>query len=453
MATTLIKNAAAIVTVDDKDTVFRSGGIFINDNKIEAVGETPQDADHIIDASECYIYPGLINTHHHLYQTFTRNLPQVQNMELFDWLKTLYEIWRGLNEDIIYYSSLTGMGELLKYGCTTCMDHHYVFPKAGSEAFIDKQFSAATDLGIRFYATRGSMSRGKSDGGLPPDELVQSMDTILRDCERLAKKYHNPSAYSMRQVGFAPCSPFSITSELLKESAKLARCLNVRLHTHLAETVDEEDFCMSKFNMRPLAYMESCDWLGSDVWYAHGIHFSDDELKLLAETKTGVAHCPTSNMKLSSGVCKVPRMLELGVPLGIAVDGSASNDCSNMLAEIRVAYLLHRLSSSVQAPTGYEILKMATRGSAALLGREDIGCLAPGKAADLFIIDTNLIELVGTDLDPRSLFGTVGYARPAKYVIVNGEIVSCNGILQNVDEPKIVEKSNALFRQLQKERA
>jgi len=448
MGTILIKNAAAIVTVDDKDTVLREGGIFIRDNRIEAIGETPDGADEIIDAAGCYVYPGLINTHHHLYQTFTRNLPQVQNMELFDWLKTLYEIWRGLDEEAIYYSSLTGMGELLKYGCTTCMDHHYVFPKTGSKAFVDRQFAAAADLGIRFYATRGSMSRGKSDGGLPPDDLVQDMDTILRDCERLAKKYHDPNVYSMQQIGFAPCSPFSITSELLKESAKLARSLGVRLHTHLAETQDEEEFCLSKFNMRPLAYMESCDWIGSDVWYAHGIHFNDEELKRMAETKTGVAHCPTSNMKLSSGVCQVSRMLELGVPLGLAVDGSASNDCSNMLAEIRVAYLLHRLNSSVKAPTGYDLLKIATRGSAALLGRDDIGSLAPGKAADLFILDTNLIELVGTELDPMSLIGTVGYARPAKYVMVNGKVVSRDGVLLGIDEAEVVAQSNTHVRRM-----
>ena len=411
MSAILIKNASAIVTMDNNESVISNGNILINGSRIEAVGDTPNityTPDEVLDATGCYIYPGLVNTHHHLYQTFTRNLPQVQNMELFDWLKTLYEIWRGLDNEAVYHSSLTGMGELIKYGCTTCMDHHYVFPKEGSDEFIDMQFSAAEALGIRFYATRGSMSLGRSSGGLPPDDLVQNMDTILYDCERLVKKYHNSEEFSMRQIGLAPCSPFSVTPELLKESAGLARRLGVRLHTHLAETRDEEGFCLSKYNKRPLAYMESNGWLGSDVWYAHGIYFNDEELKLLAKTKTGVAHCPASNMKLSSGVCQVPRMLELGVPLGLAVDGSASNDNSNLLAEIRAAYLLHRLSYSSNAPTGYDILKFATRGGAELLGRNDIGSLEPGKAADLFILDTNLLELVGTEFDPKNILATVG---------------------------------------------
>ena len=302
---------------------------------IRAVGGGPFEADEVIDARGCYVYPGLVNTHHHLYQTFTRNLPQVQNLELFDWLKALYEIWRHLDEDCVYFSALAGMGELLKYGCTTCMDHHYVFPRRGSENFLARQFEAADALGIRFFATRGSMSRGRSDGGLPPDDLTQSVDEILKDSQRMVEAYHDPSRFSMRNVALAPCSPFSVTTDLLKESTALARSLGVRLHTHLGETRDENEFCMNVLGRRPLAYMEECGWLGGDVWYAHGIHFSDDELKLLAQTQTGVAHCPVSNMKLASGVCRVPDMLEIGVPLGLAVDGSASNDGSNLLSEIR----------------------------------------------------------------------------------------------------------------------
>ena len=328
-------------------------------------------------------------------------------MELFPWLVTLYEIWRGLDEACVYYSALTGMGELLKYGCTTCMDHHYIFPKTGSDTFIDQQFRAAEALGIRFHATRGSMSRGKSDGGLPPDDLVQTVDAILRDSERLVKKFHDPAPFSMRQVALAPCSPFSVTSDLLRESAVLARELGVRLHTHLCETKDEENFCLEAVGQRPLDYMASCGWLGGDVWFAHGIHFNDEELKLLADTGTGVAHCPVSNMKLASGVCRVPEMLELGVPVGLAVDGSASNDGSNLMAEIRTAYLLHRLHSSEKAPTGYDLLKMATKGSAAVLGRTDIGSLEAGKAADLFLLDVDLLELAGAKKDPACLLGTV----------------------------------------------
>ena len=450
MATTLIKNAKAIVTVDNRDSVYYGGNILVEDNVIKYVGIEEKQADTIIDATNCYVYPGLVNTHHHLYQTFTRNLPAVQKMELFPWLVHLYEIWRGLDNDCIYHSSLVGMGELLKYGCTTVMDHHYVFPKLGSEEFIDYQFRAADLLGVRYTATRGSMSRGKSDGGLPPDDLVQDVDTILLDSERLVKKFHDTSKFAMHQVALAPCSPFSITTDLLKESAVLARRLGVRLHTHLCETKDEEQFTLEKLGVRPIAYMESCGWLGEDVWYAHGIWFNDEELKLLAETKTGVAHCPASNMKLASGVCRVPEMLELGVPLGLAVDGSASNDCSNLLAEIRASYLLHRLSYSNRAPDGYEILKMATRGSARILGRDDIGYLAEGMAADLFMLDASPIELVGTHQDPKCLLGTVGYSRPAKLVMVNGKVVAEDGKLLNIDESAVAEKAEELANSLLK---
>lgn len=437
MASVLIKNAQAIVTVDSQDRVLYNANILTEDNVIRYIGGEEREADRVIDASHCFVYPGLVNTHHHLYQTFTRNLPQVQKMELFPWLVTLYEIWRGLDEACVYYSALTGMGELLKYGCTTCMDHHYIFPKTGSDAFIDQQFRAAEALGIRFHATRGSMSRGKSDGGLPPDDLVQSVDAILKDSERLVKKFHDPAPFSMRQVALAPCSPFSVTSDLLRESAVLARELGVRLHTHLCETKDEENFCLEAVGQRPLDYMASCGWLGRDVWFAHGIHFNDEELKLLADTGTGVAHCPVSNMKLASGVCRMPEMLVLGVPVGLAVDGSASNDGSNLMAEIRTAYLLHRLHSSEKAPTGYELLKMATKGSAAVLGRTDIGSLEEGKAADLFLLDVDLLELAGAKKDPACLLGTVGYARPAKLVMVNGRVVAEDGRLLGIDEEAV----------------
>ncbi len=448
MASTLVKNAKAIVTVDDQDRVIQNGNILIEDGVIRYVGTEIKGADIVIDATGCYVYPGLINTHHHLYQTFTRNLPKVQKMELFPWLVALYEIWRWLDEDCIYHSSLVGMGELVKYGCTTVMDHHYVFPKKGSQNFIDRQFQAAEDLGVRFTATRGSMSRGKSDGGLPPDDLVQDVDTILADSERLVKKFHNPAPYSMRQVALAPCSPFSVTTQLLKESAVLARKLGVRLHTHLCETKDEENFCLERVGMRPLAYMESCGWLGEDVWFAHGIWFNDEELRLLASTKTGVAHCPVSNMKLASGVCRVPEMLELGVPLGLAVDGSASNDCSNLLAELRASYLVNRLTYSRGAPDGYDILKMATRGSAAVLGRRDIGQLAEGMGADLFLLDAELLEMVGTNYDPKCLLGTVGYARPAKLVMAAGKVICENGHLLAVDEAATAQKASACVQQM-----
>lgn len=438
----LIKNAKKIITVDSEDRVLENQNIYIKDNEITYIGTEVFEADKVIDGSKLFVYPGLINTHHHLYQTFTRNLPQVQNMELFDWLVTLYEIWRGLNPEIIYYSSMVGMGELLKYGCTTCFDHHYVFPQKDSDTFIDTQFEAATELGIRMHASRGSMSRGRSDGGLPPDDLVQSVEKILEDSERLVNKYHDKNRLSMRQVAIAPCSPFSVTSELMKEAAILARKLGVRLHTHLAETKDEERFCLDNMCMRPLDYMESLGWMGSDVWYAHGIHFNEEEIKRLAKTKTGVAHCPVSNQKLSSGIANIPLMLKEGVPVGLAVDGSASNDCSNLLAEIRSSYLLHRLNSSTMAPTGYDILKIATKGSAEVLGRKDIGSIETGNAADLFMINTERLELVGVLEDPKSIFGTVGFSRPVDYTIVNGKIVVEDGNLVTIDENKIVTKAN-----------
>ena len=369
MSSLLIQNAWAVVTCDDQDSLLENASILIRDGVITYMGPEPQTADEVLDASRCIVYPGLVNTHHHLYQTFSRNLPQVQNLELFDWLTALYEIWKNLDGEAVYHSSVVGMGELLKTGCTTVFDHHYVFPGGNSGALLDSQFAAAKDLGVRMYASRGSMDLSRKDGGLPPDSVVQTVDEILRDCRRAVEKYHDPSFNSMRMVALAPCSPFSVSAELLRQSALLARSLGVRLHTHLCETKDEENYVLEKYGKRPLAYMEDLGWVGPDVWYAHGIHFNDRELKLLADTGTGVAHCPVSNMKLSSGVCRIPEMLELGVPVGLAVDGSASNDGSSLLEELRTAYLLHRLHSSGRAPSGYDLLKVATRGSARVLGR------------------------------------------------------------------------------------
>lgn len=446
MKTLLVKNVRHLVTCDTDDRVLENVNVMVQDGVISAIGQETMTADEVIDGSNMVMYPGLINTHHHLYQTFSRNLPQVQNMELFPWLKTLYEIWKHVDEDVTYYSSLTGMGELLKTGCTTCLDHHYVFPKGRETGILDAQFAAADDLGMRFHATRGSMDLSVKDGGLPPDCVVQSVDQILSDSEEAVKKFHDPSLYSMRQVALAPCSPFSVSGELLRESAKLARKLHVRLHTHLAETKDEEQYTLSHFHMRPLEYMESLGWVGEDVWYAHGIHFTDEEVAYLAETKTGVAHCPISNMKLSSGIPKIPLMLELGVPVGLAVDGSASNDGSNLLEELRVAYLLHRLNSSNQAPSGYELLKMATRGSAELLGRKDLGSIALGMAADFFLVNENRLELVGTQFDFRSMLCTVGFKGAVDYTVVNGRVVVQEGRLTGIEEEKVTEKANAAVK-------
>ena len=445
--TLLVKNVKHLVTCDANDRLLDGVDVFIRDGVIEAIGPVEETAEDVIDASNMVMYPGLINTHHHLYQTFSRNLPQVQNMELFPWLKTLYEIWKHVDEDVVYYSSLTGMGELLKTGCTTCLDHHYVFPGTVGGGLLDAQFHAADELGMRFHATRGSMDLSVKDGGLPPDSVVQSVDEILKDSEEAVARHHDGSRYSMHQVALAPCSPFSVTGELLRESAVLARKLKVRLHTHLAETKDEEQYTLSRFGMRPLEYMESLGWVGPDVWYAHGIHFTEGELKRLADTGTGVAHCPVSNMKLSSGVALIPQMLKLGVPVGLAVDGSASNDGSNLLEEMRVAYLLHRLSWSQEAPDGYDILKMATRGSARILGREELGRIEVGMAADFFLVNLNRIEMVGAQFDPKSVLCTVGLKGCVDYTVVNGKIVVRDGRLAGVDEEKIVEKANAVVEE------
>ena len=446
MSSLLLRNLRSVITCDDGDTVLEHTDLYCEDGVIRAMGpDLPQTADTVMDGSRYWCYPGLINTHHHLYQVFSRNLPQVQNLELFDWLTALYEIWKGLDEDVVRLSSLTGMGELLKHGCTTCFDHHYVFP-AGCGDLIGTQFAAAEELGIRMVCSRGSMDLSRKDGGLPPDSVVQTVDEIMRDSARVIEACHDASEGSMRQVVLAPCSPFSVSGELLRQSAILARQYGVRLHTHLCETKDEERYTLEHYGVRPLEYMASLGWTGPDVWYAHGIHFNTEELHELARTGTGVAHCPISNMKLASGVARVPEMLELGVPVGLAVDGSASNDGSSLMEELRVCYLLHRLTSSEKAPSGYQVLKIATRGSARLLGREDIGQLAVGKRADFFLVDSRRLELTGCLEDAAALPATVGIKNAVDYTVVAGNIVVKNGRLLHVDEESLAQSAGNAFR-------
>lgn len=447
MASLLIRNLNTIVTCDDGDHVFSNTDLYCEDGVIRAMGaHLPQSADTVMDGTQFLCYPGLVNTHHHLYQVFSRNLPQVQNLELFDWLTALYEIWKNLDGKAVRLSTLAGCGELLKHGCTTCFDHNYVFPKDSGD-LMGVQFGAAEELGIRFHASRGSMDLSKKDGGLPPDSVVQTVDEIMRDSARCIETYHDPAFGSMRQVALAPCSPFSVSRELLRQSAIVARQYHVRLHTHVAETRDEENFTLSKYGMRPLEYMASVGWTGPDVWYAHGIHFNTEELRELARTGTGVAHCPISNMKLASGVAKIPEMLKLGVPVGLAVDGSASNDGSSLMEELRVCYLLHRLTSSAAAPSGYDVLKLATRGSARLLGRDDIGQLAVGKCADFFLVDSRRLELTGALYDPKSVLGTVGLRGPVDCTVVNGKVVVQDRRLVTVDEEKLAAEANAVCDQ------
>ena len=442
MSTLSVNNIRAIVSCDGKDTVYENVNLFCRDGLISYIGPEKHDADTVIDGSGMLCYPGLVNAHHHLYQVFSRNLEKVQNMELFDWLKTLYEIWKNLNEDTVFLSSLTGMGELMKNGCTTVFDHHYVFP-AGAGDLIGAQAAAADKLGVRMHFSRGSMDLSVKDGGLPPDSVVQTVDEIMKDSIDLIDKYHDRSFRSKRRIALAPCSPFSVSEDLLRESAILAREKGVRLHTHLCETKDEENYMLEREGIRPLAYMERVGWIGDDVWCAHGIHFNDEELKLLADTGTGVCHCPISNMKLSSGIARIPEMLELGVPVGLGVDGSASNDGSDLLEEIRVAFLLHRLNSSRKAPTGYDILKIATMGSARLLGREkEIGSLEEGKCADFFMVDADRFELTGAVFDPKSVFGTVGLRTPVDYTVINGKVTVEHGRILGIEEEKIVRDSN-----------
>ena len=433
---TLLRNVDTIVSCDSEDRVYHNTDVWFRDGSITKIGSLHEEPDLIYDCSGMILYPGLVNTHHHLYQYFTRSLERVQGMELFDWLKTLYGIWKNLNSDTVYLSSMAAMGELMRYGCTTCFDHHYVFPK-GAGDLIARQMEAADQLGIRIVTSRGSMDLSQKDGGLPPDSVVQTIDEIMADSQRLIEAYHHPESDQMHDIVLAPCSPFSVSGDLMKESARLARAYGVRLHTHVGETKDEENYTMSRYGMRPVAYMESLGWIGQDVWYAHGIHMDDQELDLLASTGTGIAHCPNSNMKLHSGVCRVPDMLRRGVKVGLAVDGSASNDGSNMMDEVRTAFLLHRLIWGEQAPSGYELLKMATVGSASVLGRKDIGCIREGKRADCFLIRKEDPAFICAELDPKDLFGNVGYHKPCDLVFVDGKLTVGEGRLLRVDEDRL----------------
>ncbi len=438
---TRLKSVNTIVTCDPFDRVLHDTDLWFENGVIVRIGEWETTPDKQFDCSDMVVYPGLINVHHHLYQYFTRNLQKVQNYELFDWLKTLYGVWKNLNEKTVLLSSCAGMGELMRYGCTTCFDHHYVFPKDSGD-LLGAQFEAAKQLGIRMHVSRGSMDLSEKDGGLPPDSVVQTVDRILKDTENAIDTYHDPEKFAMRRVVVAPCSPFSASTELYRESAVLARAHKVQLHTHLCETKDEEAYTLQAFGKRPFDYLESLGWTGNDVFYAHGIHFNDSELDRIAESGTKIAHCPVSNMKLSSGVMRLPDMLDRKITVGLAVDGSASNDGSNLMDEMRAAYLVHRLTWGNRAPSGYDILKLATVGSAAVLGRNDIGSIEIGKAADVFAISRNNPDLLCAIDDPMNLFGTVGYHHPCDFVFVNGELTVRNGNLMKVDRDTLIRLSN-----------
>ena len=438
----LIRCAAAIVSCDESDRIHRNADIAIKDGRILCIGEFKGEASRIIDGRSLFVYPGLVNTHHHYYQYFSRNLPEVQNLELFPWLTALYDIWAGLAPETVKLSAECAMAELIRHGCTTSFDHHYVFPGSSSMDMLSAEVEAAEEVGMRSCLSRGSMDLSRKDGGLPPDSVVQTIDTILRDSEEAVRRFHDPSPGSMMQIALAPCSPFSVTEDLLRESAILARRLGVRLHTHLAETRDENGYVLTSKGMRPLEYMEKLGWTGPDVWYAHGIHFTDEELDVLAATGTGIAHCPASNMKLGSGICKVPEMLKRGIPVSLGVDGSASNDGSDLMAEMRTCYLLHRLNSSYDAPSGYDVLKMATVGGAKVLGRSDIGCLKEGMCADLFAIDSDCVELAGASFSPETMLSAIGLTRPVDLTVINGRIAAEKGHLAMIDESELFRKAD-----------
>lgn len=413
--------------------------ILVEGNRITRIGrniEVPAGTT-CIDASSHVVLPGLVNTHHHFYQTLTRNLPAVQNAKLFDWLLYLYEIWKGLDPEAVYWSSMLAMAELAKTGCTLSSDHHYLYPAGFADDIPSLQFQAASDIGLRFAPTRGSMSRSKKDGGLPPDSTVQDEETILIHSEETIRKFHDKAPDAMRKVALAPCSPFSVSEDLMKRSAELARKFGVRLHTHLAETSDEDDYCMSIYGRRPLQVMEDCGFLGPDVWYAHGIFFNDEELDLLAKTKTGISHCPSSNMRLGSGICRVREMIDRGVPVSLAVDGSASNDSSDMLGEARQALLLQRIRYGSAGITAREVLSLATAGGASILGFDQAGSIAEGKLADIALFDVMKLEYAGALSDPAAALIFSGYNHGVDHLIVNGKIVVKSGRLAGADEETI----------------
>lgn len=449
MSSILIKNIKEIVTMDRAKTRLKGYSLLIKDHIISAISpEIKADTDKIIDGSDYFLYPGLINTHHHFYQTLTRNIPQVQNVELFNWLKYLYPIWSRLTPEAVYYSSLVAMGELLKTGCTTSVDQFYVFPKDQPNELMDGEFRAAQEIGIRFHGSRGSMSLSEKDGGLPPDSVVQTEEEILIDSQRIIEKYHDYQPFAMQRVVLSPCSPFSVTENLLKESIKLARNYNIESHTHIAETKDEDEFCQETFGLQPIDYMGKVGWLGNDVWFAHCVHLNEKEINLLAETGTGVAHCPVSNQKLASGAANIPYMLKKKVRVGLAVDGSASNDSSNMLAELKAAFLMHRLVYGISSISTEDVLSMATNGGRDVLNQPEIGSLEEGKAADMFLINTNKLGFAGGLSDSVSALVTSGDSQIVDITIVNGKIVVCDGRIVTINEDKLTEKANKISQRM-----
>ncbi len=452
--TLLIKNADVLCTMlepqeYEKDTKgeITNGGLFARNGIIETVGESsslPQIADTIIDMKGHVVIPGMVNTHHHLFQNLTRAVPAAQNSELFGWLKTLYPIWSNIGPKHVYWSTALGLAELALSGCTTSSDHLYIYPNG---AKLDDSLSAAADIGVRFHGTRGSMSIGESQGGLPPDSLTEKETYILSESQRLIETYNDNNRYAMQRIALAPCSPFSVSIDLMRESAEMARSYGVGLHTHLAENVEDIEYGLQQFGMRPGEYIEAVGWTGDDVWHAHCVQLNSEEINLFSKTGTGIAHCPCSNMRLASGIAPVRQMLDSGVKVGLGVDGSASNDSGNMLNEARQTMLLQRVNSKASSMTAREALKVATRGGASVLNRDDIGVLAPGYAADITAFKRNNVDFSGSDWDPVASLVFCGPGK-ANYTIINGKIIVSEGQLTTIPMEKLIHEHNKLSHDL-----
>ena len=453
MASLLVRDIDTLVTMDSADRVLRGAFVYAEDGEIRRIGsgaERPPKADRVIHGRHSVALPGLVNTHHHLYQMLTRAYAPAADVELFAWLRALYPIWARLDEECVHTAALVGMAELMLSGCTTTADHHYVFPR-GHGRMIDAEIAAARRIGMRFHPTRGSMSVGVSQGGLPPDSVVQREERILMDCERLIARYHDTRPGAMTRVSLAPCSPFSVSPGLMRATADLARRHGVRLHTHLAETRDEEAYCLSRFKMRPLDLLEDVGWMSADTWLAHGIFVNAREISRLGRAGVGIAHCPTSNMRLGSGSAPVLALRRAGCPVGLGVDGSASNDSSHMLAEARQALLLQRLKHGAAALSVRQALRMATVEGAACLGRDDIGSLEPGKRADLALFDLRGVGYSGAG-DALSALLLCAPAR-VDTLIVEGRVVVESGELLTISLDRTLARHGKLAARLCRRRA
>ncbi|HRV91381.1 MAG TPA: 8-oxoguanine deaminase [Anaerolineae bacterium] len=465
MTTRLVKNAEKLVTMDAARREIKNGALLVEDNRIEWVGPTPDfeawamanrpdlvqtDCDQVIDAKGCVVLPGLVNCHHHLYQTLTRTIGTGSGKILFDWLKFLYPIWAELTPEGVYTSAKVGLVELVLSGCTTVADHLYLYPN-GSK--IDDEIRAAQEVGVRFHPTRGSMSLGQSQGGLPPDRVCDTEPNIIKDSIRAIESFHDPNPFSMLRIGLAPCSPFSVTENLMRESAEIARQYPlVNLHTHLAETKDEDRFCLEMFGRRPIDYAESVGWAGEDVWFAHMVHPNPAEIDWLARTRSGVCHCPSSNMILASGIAPIRAMVDQGVRVGLGVDGSASNDGNHMLGEARQAMLLQRVGwpgfeSRADRFTAREALELATLGGAAILRRDDIGVLEAGQAADLVAFRVDDLAHAGSLADPVA--GLVACTPTQVWLsIINGRVIVADGQFLPFELPPVIERHNQLSQSM-----